>query len=244
MSRRLSPSLLRAAFLSGPLWLALSLPHAVAHPFGQQYYALRSEIRLVPDGPRVVVGGEVPIMVVLAEFRHFFRGVDRPGPAEDQAYLERKLDQLRDGLTLAVDGRAVGGSWVALDDPRNGKSAEGSFTYFVEFEPEQPWDLGGDELELVLTTGAYEGKPLWFSAYAGTSEDVSSSVSQEGSTGWAVNENSARVLLGSAADDPQGFAEPSGWSQDAAMRSLRVVIQPVESIGAASELPSSGCWGD
>jgi hypothetical protein len=218
----------------GLLLLAgLSLPQAVAHPFGQQYYALRSEVTMLADGPRIVVGGEVPIMVVLTEFRHFFRGVVRPGPAEDAAYLERKLEQLQEGLQLEVDGQPASGAWVALDDPRNGKSAEGSFTYFLVFEPAQPWDLSADRLSLELGSGAYRDVPLWFSAYA--------VVAPEGTTGWAVADNSARALLGAAADDPTALTEPSGWSQDEAMRSTQVVFERV--LPAESEPRRGGCWG-
>lgn len=222
----------RSAGLGLLLMAGLSLPMAMAHPFGQQYYALRSEFIMRADGPRVVVGGEVPIMVVLTEFRHFFRGVVRPGPAEDAAYLERKLEQLRQGLRLELDGQPAEGAWVALDDLRNGKSAEGSFTYFLIFEPTRPWDLSAESLTLELSSGAYPDVPLWFSAYA--------VVDSEGTDGWAVAANSARDQLGEAADDPQALTEPSGWSQDEAMRSTRVVFERV--VPAEPEPRRGGCW--
>jgi hypothetical protein len=218
----------------GLLLLAgLSLPRAMAHPFGQQYYALRSEIRMSADGPEVMVAGEVPIMVVLTEFRHFFRGVVRPGPAEDSAYLERKLDQLREGLSLEVNGQPAVGRWVALDDPRNGKSAEGSFTYFVTFEPSQPWDPEAERLTLELGTGAYRDVPLWFTTHA---------VVDHGLGSWSVADNSARAILGEAADDPVAFMEPDGWSQDPALRTVSVVFQ--RSVGAGEPPPArrGGCW--
>jgi hypothetical protein len=212
------------------LLLCFCLARAQAHPFGQQYYALRSEVRFRADGPQVVVGGEVPIMVVLTEFRHHFRGVERPGASEDAAYFESKLEQLREGLELRLDGQPVEGRWLALDDPRNGKSAEGSFTYFLRFEPSAPWALGGDGFELSLHTEAYEGKPLWFSSYAISEVE-----------GWEVSDNSARALIGAAVDDPEGMLDVQGWSQDDAMRETRLVFQHVTA--APEPAPArGGCW--
>ena len=215
------------------LMAGLMLPRAFAHPFGQQYFGLRTELRMVEQGPELVVVGEVPIAVVLAEFRQSFRGVVRPGPAEDEAYMQRKLDQLEEGLVLRVNGAAVQGSWVPLSDARNGRSAEGSFTYFLVFEPEQPWDVEGPRLELELETAAYPDVPLWFSAYAG--------VGAGGSTGWSVTENSARAAIGDAADDPDGVSSPDGWSQEPSMRSWRVELEHQDP--AEPEAPRGGCWG-
>ncbi len=230
--RSLGLGLLLAAFLS--------LPEALAHPFGQQYYGLRTQVRMTATGPEVVVAGEVPIQVVLAEFRRFFRGVVRPGPAEDAAYMERKLDQLRDGLELRVDGKPAEGAWVNLDDPANGKAAEGAFTYFLVFEPAQAWALDGDSITLELSTAAYDGLPLWCSAFAG----IKLLDFPGGRSGWTISENSARALIGSAADDPDGATDPDGWSQDPAMRSWRVVYQRVSRVGADESAERRwGCWG-
>jgi hypothetical protein len=217
------------------LALALLGP-ADAHPFGQQYYALRAEIGMGTDGPVVVVGGEVPIMVVLAEFRHFFRGVVRPGPAEDEAYLTRKLEELAQGLALRVDGQPAEGSWVALDDPRNGKSAEGSFTYFLRFEPSGPWDLAGDSATIELSMGAYQDRPLWMSAWAGIEGGAAGEA-----VSWMVAESSARDVIADAADRPEALSDASAWSQDPAMRELRVVYQRVSA--GAPERARGGCQG-
>ncbi len=234
----------RSLGFGSALFLGLSLPRAIAHPFGQQYFGLRSELRMKAEGPELVVAGEVPIGVVLGEFRHFFRGVVRPGPAEDAAYMQSKLDELRQGLALQVDGGAIEGAWVALDDGRNGKSAEGSFTYFLVFEPAQPWDLSAPQIEVELIADAYQGVPLWFSAFAGVEPP---DLPADGS-GWRVSENSARALLGDAADDPQGSQRPSGWSQDQSMRRWRVVFQHVSPESPKTQQPplptaGGGCMG-
>jgi hypothetical protein len=198
------------------LWAALCLPRAWAHPFGQRYFALRSEVRMAAEGPELVLAGEVPIMVVLAEFRRYYSDVERPGADEDAAYLARKLEQLSEGAALLADGQPVPGRWVPLDDPRNGKSAEGSFTYFLRFVPTQAWDLSAGRLELELHSGAYPDRPLWLASYAVVEPDAS---------GWRVRDNSARALIGEAADHAEGMLEPAGWTQDEGLRTLRLVLE-------------------
>jgi len=230
---------LRGTRVSVALGLAvlgvLSLPRAKAHPFGQRYYALRTELRMKTSGPELILVGEVPIMVVLSEFRRMNRDVVRPGAAEDAAYRAAKLDQLRQGASLTVDGQPVPGAWVALDDPRNGKSAEGSFTYFLRFEPTDPWDLSADTLRIAVEAGAYEGLPLWYAAYA-VAEPA------EGG-GWAVADNSARGYIGDAADDPVAMEGPEGWSQDEGMRRLEVLLQRHTPEATQPPPRGGGCWG-
>jgi hypothetical protein len=236
MSRPLVGLLARAG-LGLSLLIALSLPRAWAHPFGQRYYSLRSEVRMGPEGPDLVLAGEVPIMVVLAEFRRYYSDVERPGADEDAAYLARKLEQLSRGASVGSGGQPVEGRWMPLDDPRNGKSAEGSFTYFLRFEPHQPWDLSAGRLELELQSEAYPDLPLWLASYAVVEPEMSS---------WRVNENSARALIGDAADDAEAMLQPEGWTQDQALRTLRLVFerQPEQAEEPSPTAPrAGGCWG-
>ena len=186
-----------------PLCVGL-LRSASAHPFGQDFWALRTELRMGVSGPEIVVMGEVPIMVVLAEFRRFYKHLERPGVEEDLAYRERKLDELRQHLGLRANDVPVRGSWTAADSPKNGLAGEGSFLYMLQFEPAEPWSLDGERLEIEVVNGAYPGLPLWLSAHVGVAEGA----------GWAATSSTARDLLGDGADLVDVDKEPDGWTTD------------------------------
>lgn len=198
-------------------WLPWLVAAATAHPFGQDYWALRTELRMGATGPEIVVFGEVPIMVVLAEFRRFYQHLERPGVEEDQAYRERKLDELRQRLVVRVDEAPVAGRWVPVDSPRNGLAGEGSFLYMLSFESAAPWAIDGDRFEIAVSNGAYQDRPLWLSAHVGA---------QDGA-GWAVADSTARDLLGAGADLEDVSQEPSGWTRDEQLRTLDAVFERV-----------------
>lgn len=205
---------------------------AWAHPFGQSYWALRTELRMVEAGPEIVVSGEVPIMVVLAEFRRFFRQLERPGVEEDRAYREKKFDELRQGLSVRVDQAPLAGSWVPVDSPKNGLAGEGSFLYQLRFEPSQAWPVSGERVEIEVTTVAYADRPLWLSAHVGV---------QEGAA-WSEQSSNARELLGDGADLLDVSQDPDGWTRDEALRTVRAVFERTPE-PPAPEPRQGGCLG-
>jgi hypothetical protein len=198
-------ALVLAAILAG------ALP-ALAHPFGSDYFSLRTALRLTPAGLECVVVAEVPAQLVLNAFVREL-GVRETYPdAEVERFMGRYFERLGSGLTLRVAGQALAGRWARLDDPKNGKMGEGFFVFMVRFIPDEPPALDAATLEVTVENDAWSDEKVLYSGSA------------EAHPPWRVRSSTAEELLGEIPEDVDYNTCYECWTDEEALRDLDVVF--------------------
>ena len=121
------------------LWFLLS--QALAHPFSQEEYSLRTAVRVSEKGVVPLVALEIPIPIALREIG---AKTDDPRAVKKRKikrYNQQQWDNLAESLVFTIDGVPAKGKWRAIDHPANGKASEGFFVYLVSFQFKSPATL-------------------------------------------------------------------------------------------------------
>jgi hypothetical protein len=102
------------------------------------------------------------------------------------------------------------GKWFAIDDPANGKAAEGFFVYLVSFQPKKnPLLKNGSIIEVRNT--AYPEEKMVYSA------------SVYDSTAWSIKASTAQDVLGENQFAP--ITSEERWTRDEKLRTLTIEIE-------------------
>jgi len=197
------------------LVLCVSGP-AAAHPNEASAYSLRSLVRLSENGLHPMVILEVPITAALSEFKDLYIKTGRVDPdnigqeALDE-FNKLQWDRLAAGLQIKINAEVRAGSWVPVETPINGKANEGFFVFLVWYKLDDPKADLGSVVTVEIENQALKDEKVFLSGYA------------DCRGGWQIRENSAEDLLGEGALLEQANQNVASWTEDPAMRKLRVV---------------------
>lgn len=186
---------------------------ARAHPYGPEYYSFRSVVELQGKTLRATVAVEAPTPKVLQEFAAKFGHLEEIGEREDREFFLSQLDSIASGLAVTLDGEPLAVTWKPADSPINGRADERFFYYFVSFEAEDA--LPDRACELVINNRAFADEQAYYSGWI------------RPLSGWTVTESNLRAL-GTAAEAEDVSEVKEAWSNDAAVRDLRVRLVPAE----------------
>ena len=133
----------------------------------------------------------------------------------EQAQLDEfnKLQwkRLASGLRIKINDEVREGSWQPVDTPINGKASEGFFVYMLWYELVDPKADLGSVVTVEIENQSFLEVPMYLSGYA------------DCRGGWQIRENSAKDLLGDGALLEKANQNPESWTENDAMRKLRVV---------------------
>ncbi len=193
--------------------LALTLAGlAGAHPYGPEYYSFRTVVEAEGRTLRVTVAVEAPTPKVLQEYAARYAAAEEIGEKEDREFFELQLGRIADGLSVTVDGAALPISWLPADSPINGRADERFFYYFVTFEAADA--LPAEACEIEVINRAFADQQAYYSGWV------------KPHAAWTLAETNLTVL-GTAAQAEDVSTVKEAWSNDEALRDLRVTLTPV-----------------
>lgn len=182
---------------------------AFAHPFSTDEYSLRSSVKVSEQGVSMLIAMEVPIPIALKEIGAKKEESTKEKQKKIDAYTKKQWSLLGNSLQYTIDGKEQKGTWFPIDDPSNGKAAEGFFIYLVSFQPKkQPTLKEGSVIE--ITNNAYLEQKMVYSA------------SVYDSPTWSIKSSTAQDILGE--NQFIDITSPERWSRDASLRSLKIEI--------------------
>ena len=184
---------------------------AGAHPYGPEYYSFRTVVDARGSTLEVTVAVEAPTPKVLTEFAARYAGVEEIGAREDREFFDLQIQRIISGLTVNVDGKPLTVQWQASDSPINGRADERFFYYFVTFELADVLPSKACTLEVV--NRAFAGDQAYYSGWV------------KPHTAWTLTETNLTVL-GAAAQAEDVSTVEEAWSNDTALRDLRVTLTP------------------
>jgi len=192
--------------LAGFLWMS----SALAHPFSQEEYSLRTAVTISDKGIVPLVVLEVPIPIALKEIGANVEDHTEVKRRKIKAYNNQQWNTLATSLTFTVDGTPVSGEWLAIDHPANGKATEGFFVYMVSFmfDTAPTFD---DDVTVEIVNNAFMDSPMVYSGSATTKEP------------WVVETSTSKTILGD--NESADLTDPLRWSKDAALRKMTVVAR-------------------
>jgi hypothetical protein len=193
------------------LVLALS-GQAGAHPYGPEYYSFRTIVEAEGSTLRVTVAVEAPTPKVLQEFAARYADAEEIGEKQDREFFELQLARIAEGLSVTVDGQPLAARWSPADSPINGRADERFFYYFVTLE--QADALPSKVCRLEVLNRAFPEDQAYYSGWV------------KPHAAWSVAETNLAVL-GAAAQAEDVSTVEEAWSNDAALRDLRVTLTPV-----------------
>ena len=193
-------------------WSFLILFHsslAIAHPFSQEEYSLRTAITVSEKGVIPLVVLEVPIPIALREI-----GATTTDPREVKkrkikAYNEKQWNTLSDNLIFTINGQAVEGKWMAINHPANGKAAEGFFVYMVSFNYLKNPNLSSGSV-ILIDNQAYPDAKMVYSGSVTTKPP------------WRLDASTTTDILGE--NESAELSDPKRWSTDPALRTISVTV--------------------
>ena len=191
--------------------ILLMLSNAFAHPFSQDEYSLRTAVKVSEKGVVPLVALEVPIPIALSEI-----GAESSDPKDVKRrkikqYNEKQWDTLAKNLKFTINGEEVLGEWLPIEHPANGKAAEGFFVYLVSFNPKKAYGQFSNGTEIVIENQAYPNAQMVYTGSAYASEP------------YVIKSSTSGDILGENAD--KDLADPKRWSQDQALRTMKVVVE-------------------
>ncbi|MFT7521885.1 MAG: hypothetical protein ACI9MC_004037, partial [Kiritimatiellia bacterium] len=114
---------------------------ASAHPFAKDEYSLNTAVQVSERGLAAVVILEVPAPAVLAEIKAAIAaGTPKRKALKD--HDNQRYADLGAALELKVDGEVQQVTWRPVNNPANGKLAEGFFLYWIGAEVQVPQTAG------------------------------------------------------------------------------------------------------
>ena len=186
------------------------LSSVFAHPFSTDEYSLRSSVQVTEKGVSMLVAMEVPIPRALKEIGAKKEESKRVKQKKIDTYTKKQWKLLGDALSYTIDGVPQKGKWFPIDDPSNGKAAEGFFVYLITFKAKKKPKLNeGSVIELINT--AYPAEKMVYSASVYDS-DV-----------WSIKSSTANDVLGENQFSP--ITSEERWTRDETLRNLTFTIQ-------------------
>ena len=186
------------------------LSSVFAHPFSTDEYSLRSSVQVTEKGVSMLVAMEVPIPRALKEIGAKKEESKRVKQKKIDTYTKKQWKLLGDALSYTIDGVPQKGKWFPIDDPSNGKAAEGFFVYLITFKAKKKPKLKeGSVIELINT--AYPAEKMVYSASVYDS-DV-----------WSIKSSTANDVLGENQFSP--ITSEERWTRDETLRNLTFTIQ-------------------
>lgn len=180
-----------------------------AHPFSTDEYSLRSSVKVSEQGVSMLIAMEVPIPIALKEIGAKKEESTKEKEKKIDAYTKKQWKLLQESLHYTIDGKEQKGNWFPIDDPSNGKAAEGFFIYLVSFRPKkQPELTDGSVIE--ISNKAYLDQKMVYSASVYDSQT------------WKIKNSTAQDILGE--NQFIDITSPDRWSRDPALRSLKIEI--------------------
>ena len=196
--------------LIGLLAACLWMSNALAHPFSQEEYSLRTAVTISDKGIVPLVVLEIPIPIALKEIGANVEDHTEVKRRKIKAYNNQQWNALANSLTFTVDGTPLSGEWLAIDHPANGKATEGFFVYMVSFmfDTVPTFD---DDVTVEIVNSAFMDSPMVYSGSATTKEP------------WMVEMSTSKTILGD--NESADLTDPLRWSKDAALRTMTVVAR-------------------
>jgi len=194
--------------------MLLLLSSVFAHPFATSEYSLRSSIQVTEKGVSMLVAMEVPIPRALKEIGAKKEESKRVKQKKIDAYTKKQWKLLGDSLSYSIDDVPQKGKWFPIDDPSNGKAAEGFFVYLVTFKPKKNPTLK-------------DGSVIKINNQAYLEEEMVYSASVYDSDFWSVKSSTALDVLGEKQFIP--ITSEERWTRDDTLRSLTITIKPSSS---------------
>lgn len=120
----------------GRVWLPVAAASLAAvlgagpahgHPFEDGLAGHRLRLTVRADAVEVDLLVEEPVPWVLRDLRTFLAGVEQPGPADQERYDARRLDEFESGLQLFLDGERT--AWERL--PWDGDNGVGDRQFVI-----------------------------------------------------------------------------------------------------------------
>ena len=190
--------------------ILLLLSNALAHPFSQEEYSLRTAVKVSEKGVVPLVALEVPIPIALTEI-----GAESADPKDVKRrkikqYNEKQWNTLAENLRFTINGEDVLGEWLPIEHPANGKAAEGFFVYLVSFNPKKAYTQFSNDTEIVIENKAYQQVPMVYTGSAYASEP------------YVIKSSTSENVLGENAE--KDLADPKRWSKDQTLRTMKVVV--------------------
>lgn len=186
------------------------LSSVFAHPFSTDEYSLRSSVQVTEKGVSMLVAMEVPIPRALKEIGAKKEESKRAKQKKIDAYTKKQWKLLGDSLSYSIDGVPQKGKWYPIDDPSNGKAAEGFFVYLITFKAKKNPSLKeGSVIELF--NAAYPEEKMVYSA------------SVYDSDAWSIKSSTAKEVLGENQFAP--ITSEERWTRDETLRNLTFTIQ-------------------
>ena len=189
------------------IWLLCS--YLFAHPFSTDEYSLRTSMKVSPQKVSMLVALEVPIPTALKDIGAKKEESTNVKKKKIERYTKKQWALMSKGLSLSIDGVQQKGKWLPIDDPSNGKAAEGFFVYLVTFVPKKPPKLQ-DGSRIVLQNSTYETEKMVYSASVYDSDK------------WNISSSTAQEVLGENQFLP--ITDEARWTRDDRLRTLEVVI--------------------
>ena len=191
------------------LFILIYSTQALAHPFSQEEYSLRTAITVSEKGVVPLVVLEVPIPIALREI-----GATTTDPREVKKrkiknYNEIQWNTLADNLVFTIDGKVVEGKWMAINHPANGKAAEGFFIYMVSFQFSSTPTLAQGSV-ILIDNQAYPDAKMVYSGSVTTKPP------------WRIKTSTTTDILGE--NESADLSDPKRWSTDPALRTISVTV--------------------
>ena len=181
-----------------------------AHPFATNEYSLRTSVKVSDKGVSMLIAMEVPTPTAIKEIGAKKEESKKAKQKKIDAYTKKQWKLLGDSMTYTIDGKKQKGKWFAINDPSNGKAAEGFFVYLVSFHAKKKPKLKpGSVIE--ISSSAYTEKEMVYSASVYDSET------------WGIVSSTAQDVLGE--NQFADIASEERWTRDASLRNLRFVIE-------------------
>ena len=194
--------------------LALSMVQsALAHPFSQEEYSLRTAVTVSDKGVVPLVVLEIPIPIALKEIGAAVEDHTDVKRRKIKAYNNQQWQTLSTNLTFSIDGQPVKGEWLAIDHPANGKATEGFFVYMVSFMFTEPVALS-ESTTIEVVNSAYPDAKMVYSGSATTKAP------------WTIVDSTSRRVLGD--NEGADLTDPLRWSTDPALRTMTIEARKVQ----------------
>ncbi len=206
--------------------LCVAAPAAVAlaHPFGERYYAHRVVLRAHEASLVLQYSGEIPAGTVMQRFAAEVAGVPEVGEAQDRAFTEQILAEMASELSVYLDGEAAQVSWGPREGQPSGVGTGEFFAYHLHAELPMAWTE--TPVEILVTNNYALDWPAYYSGWIFADPGVT------------IIESSLRGM-GETASQDDVFQQADAWSRNPVYRDVaaQIAASPPQVEESAVEAP-------